>query len=76
MNRTCRGPSKQTVLVVSLISYIAIISFFRFPFSNSSPLKPPVTNSKMVHIVHIVMFEFKEEATVKEIADVRYSDPK
>jgi hypothetical protein len=27
-------------------------------------------------IVHIVMFEFKEEATAQEIADVRYSDPK
>jgi hypothetical protein len=27
-------------------------------------------------IVHIVMFEFKEDATAEEIADVRHPDPK
>jgi hypothetical protein len=26
-------------------------------------------------IVHVVMFEFKEEATAEEIADVRYTNP-
>ena len=75
MNRPRGGLSKQNLLIVGLIDFIALVSFFRFPFCDSSPPTYSVTNSKM-GIVHIVMFEFKEDATAEEIADVRYPDPK
>jgi hypothetical protein len=75
MNCQRSGPSKQTLLIVSLLSFIVIITFSRFPFSNLSPSKHTLTNSKM-GIVHVVMFEFNEEATAEQIADVRYPNPK
>jgi hypothetical protein len=74
MNHPRSRLSKQALLIVSLISFIAIISFFSFPFSKSSPPEHSAINSKM-GIVHVVMFEFKEEATAEEIADVRYPNP-
>ena len=73
-DRPRSSPPNPILLVVDLIRLIATISFFGFPFSNSSPPKHSVSNSNM-GIVHVVMFEFKEEATAEEIADVRYPNP-
>jgi hypothetical protein len=67
MNHQRSGPSKQTLLIVGLISFIAI-SLFGFSFSTSGPQKPDKMGNG---IVHIVMFQFKEKATADDIIDVR-----
>jgi hypothetical protein len=65
--------SKTTLFIVGVISFIALFGFLASPFSGSHPHEQSsLTNSKM-GIIHIVMFEFKEEATREEITDVRLS---
>jgi VIT1/CCC1 family predicted Fe2+/Mn2+ transporter len=64
--------SKYSLSIVAVLIFLALFGFFSSPFSSSSPSRSSFSGSKM-GIVHIVMFEFKEEATADEIADVSYS---
>jgi hypothetical protein len=64
--------SRNSLSIIGIICFIALVGFLGSSFSKSSPSRPSFGNSKM-GIVHIVMFEFKEEATADEIADVRLS---
>jgi hypothetical protein len=66
--------SKPWLFCVGVISFIALFSLFRIPFTKSSPGELCLTNSK-VGIIHVVMFEFKEEAKAEEIMDVRFPFP-
>jgi hypothetical protein len=66
--------SKTTLFIVGVISFIALFGFLVSPFSSRPNEQSSLTNSKM-GIIHIVMFEFKEEATREEITDVRLSVP-
>jgi hypothetical protein len=61
--------SKTSLSIIGIIIFLVLFGVFSSPFSKSSPSKSSFTNSKM-GIVHIVMFEFKEEATPEEITDV------
>ena len=65
--------SKYGLSIVAVIVFLAFFGIFNSPFSNSSPSRSSFSSSKM-GIVHIVMFEFKEEATAGEIADVSCLD--
>jgi hypothetical protein len=65
--------SKTTLSIIGIVIFLALFGFFSSPFSISSPSRPSFSDLKM-GIVHIVMFEFKEEATAAEITDVRYAD--
>jgi hypothetical protein len=62
--------SKTTLSIIAIVIFLALFGFFSSPFTHSNPSRPSFSNSKM-GIVHIVMFEFKEEATAAEITDVR-----
>jgi hypothetical protein len=69
--------SKPWLFCVGVLSFIALFSLFRIPFTksnDSSPGEPCLTNSK-VGIIHVVMFDFKEEVKAEEIMDVRFSFP-
>ncbi len=77
MDRQRTVLSKQTKYGLSIVAVIVFFIFwgiFNSPFSNSSPSRSSFSSSKM-GIVHIVMFEFKEEATSTEIVDVSFLDP-
>ncbi|KAI6717245.1 stress responsive A/B barrel domain protein [Diplocarpon mali] len=68
MNKSMQrsSPWKQTsVIVVVAISMLALVSFFMFPSSTA----PSVLGSG-TGIVHIVMFEYKEDAKAAEVTDV------
>lgn len=66
--------SKTTLSIIGIVIFLALFGFFSSPFTNSTLSRPSFGNSKM-GIVHIVMFEFKEEATAAEITDVRSIAP-
>jgi len=66
MNQQRNMLSKPWLFCVGVISFIALFSLFGIPFTKSSP---GLTNSK-VGIIHVVMFEFKEEVKTEEITDV------
>jgi hypothetical protein len=67
--------SKTTLSIIGVIIFLALFGFLSSPLRDPSPARSTFTNSKM-GIIHIVMFEFKEEATEAEIADVRILVPK
>jgi hypothetical protein len=71
--------SKTTLSLIGIIIFLALLGFFSSPLRNPSPTRPAFSDSKM-GIIHIVMFEFKQEATEAEITDVgipnhKYSTP-
>ncbi|KUJ15011.1 uncharacterized protein LY89DRAFT_686591 [Mollisia scopiformis] len=63
-------PSKPTLAIIGAISVIALFSLFKFPFSSLNHTEPLFPPSSKDGIVHIVMFEFKEEATAEQVTDV------
>jgi hypothetical protein len=67
--------SKYSLSIIAVIFFLALFGFFSSPFSSSSPSRSSFSSSKM-GIVHIVMIEFKEEATADEISDVSFPDPR
>jgi len=75
MNSQRNMLSKPWLFCVGVISFIALFSLFRIPFTKSSPGELFLTNSK-VGIIHVVMFDFKEEVKAEEIMDVRFSSPR
>jgi hypothetical protein len=74
MNSQRNMLSKPWLFCVGVISFIALFSLFRIPFTKSSPVAPCLTNSG-VGIIHVVMFDFKEEVKAEEIMYVRFSFP-
>ncbi len=62
-------PSKQTLLIIGLVTFLALVGLYSVPFQDSSPkaLPHPVKRG----IMHIVMFEFKDETTEEQRIDVR-----
>lgn len=72
MNRQRNMLSKLTPFILIVLALIAIFSFFHFPSGATSSKRSALADFKM-GIIHIVMFEFKEEATAEEIAGVRTS---
>lgn len=68
MNRQRNNnPSKLTLFFITGIILLALLGIFNFPHNNNA--QPSSTSHKM-GIIHIVMFEFKEEATTEQITDV------
>ena len=61
--------SKTSLYIFSAIAFLALFGFLFSPFS-SRPTNSTFGNIKM-GIVHIVMFEFKEDASAEQIKDVR-----
>ncbi|RDW60260.1 hypothetical protein BP5796_11866 [Coleophoma crateriformis] len=61
--------SKPKLFILAGLAFIALFGFINFPSGSSSPSepRPSFTKAKM-RIIHIVMFEFKEEVTAEEIA--------
>ncbi|TVY47899.1 hypothetical protein LOCC1_G001571 [Lachnellula occidentalis] len=73
MNRHRHVLSKFTLIAVGIISLIALFTIFNSPSINPSFPKPDVSsfsNSNMGKIVHIVMFEFKDELSAEAVKDV------
>lgn len=62
--------SKPIVLcIIGFLGFIALFSVLRFPLSSSNPTYLSLADAK-ISIIHIVMFEFKEETKPEEITDV------
>lgn len=60
------------IFIIGVISFISLFAVFNSPL-HSSRSTPLFTAGSSMGIVHIVMFEFKEEAGVGEIKDVSVS---
>ncbi|TVY21844.1 hypothetical protein LARI1_G000226, partial [Lachnellula arida] len=73
MNRQRHNLSKPTLIAIGIVSLIALFTLFNLPSSNPSRTKPDnssLSNPNMGKIVHIVMFEFKEEVSAEAVKDV------
>ena len=60
--------SKTSLYIFSAIAFLALFGFLFAPFS-SSRTESSFGSNKM-GIVHIVMFDFKEDASAEQIKDV------